>query len=494
MNSARARLVHGLVSGVVHEAFIVVVSFGAMLMLVRLLTPRDYGEAAAVFGVLALLRAFNGALFVEHALQHESEVEPDWDTYVAVGGFVQLAQFAVANGIAVVAGIFSATTSLSALLHIASLGLLLEWPAQVASVKLRRELRFTRLRLITALAVITNLSTAILLAWAGYGATALIVAGNVATAAPMAISFLLVDGWRPRERWLFIPPQTQLRPIVAFGRAQIAAGLLQSIRSGAESIVLTKAFGLTVFGLVNRATALFQSTIGRLTQVFLDTAYPLLPMQRTDRERYRARAGRFVEAALVLAIPGAAFIVVNGAQLSRVLYGQSWSEADPFLAPAAVALSASTLASAASYVLMGSDAVRKAMIAESFVAVGGLIALVATGFSTTPASYVWALAAAQVCAAVAAFMLAAPLLEKQWQRRGLWPALAAAAVGSAGVAATREWLPDGLAGLMASAMVYGALAGVVLALTARSVIAEVLHVRNALLRRVGLMTPSQAQA
>jgi O-antigen/teichoic acid export membrane protein len=494
MSSTRTRLVQGLVTGVMHEAFIVIVSFGAMLVLVRLLTPRDYGEAAAVFGVLALLRAFNGALFVEHALQHDKDDEPDWDNYVAIGGLVQVAQFAVANGIALVAAIFATTSSLSTLLHIASVGLLLEWPAQVASVKLRRELRFARLRLITAFAVITNLSTAIVLAWLGYGAIALIVGGNVATAAPMAIGFLFVERWRPRERWLFLPPRPALQPILTFGRAQIAAGLLQSIRSAAESVVLTNAFGLTIFGLVNRAIALFQSTVGRLTLVFLDTAYPLLPMQRADHDRYRARAGRFIEAALVLAIPGAAFIAVNGAQLSRVLYGGAWAEADPYLAPAAIALSASTLASAASYVLLGFNSVRHAVVAESFVAVAGLAALVVTALTSTPATYVWALALAQVLAAVAAFTLAAPLLEPEWQRRGLWPAAAASAVASAGVWATRQWMPEGLVGLSAAALVYSVLAGAVLAITARSVFTEVLHLRNSLLRRVGLMTPSQAQA
>ena len=466
----------GLVSGLLHEAFIVVVSFGAMLVLVRLLTPHDYGQAAAVSGMLALARAFSGAMFVEHALQHGKETEPDWDRYFAVVGLVQLALFAITNAIAFVLTATAAMTSVAPLLHIASLGLLLDWPAQVASVKLRRELRFERLKLISVAAVVVHLSSSIILASLGFGAMSLIIGANVLSAVPMGFMFLVVDRWRPRHQWLFVPRIDDCRAMLSFGMQQVAGSILQSIRSAAESVVLTKTFGVATFGLVNRALALYQSTIGRLSLLFLTTAYPVLPMESADAQRYARRASRFIEAALILGIPGAVFIVLEGAQVSRVLYGGKWTEANPLLAPAAISLAAATLTSAASSVLLGIGRVRQSVAIEALVPASGLLALLATAVTDAPINYLWTVAVLQVISAIVGFIAAAPLMERDWMVRGLWPAAAVSVAGIIAVLALQSTFAlEGALGLVLASITYAGAGVAVLALTAKTVVIEVLR-------------------
>jgi O-antigen/teichoic acid export membrane protein len=496
MTLIRERVVRGLLTGLVHEAAFVVISFGAMLVLVRLLTPADYGQAAVVGGVLALIRAFSGALFVEHAFQHGKDTEPDWSLYFSIVGFVQLTLFAVTNTIALAIRASDTMASAAPLLHVASIGLLLDWPAQVAVVKLRRELRFERLKLISGVALSVNLGSTIVLAWGGAGALALIIGGNVLSAAPMALSFLMLDRWRPRGRWIFVPARKQAEPVLVFARQQIGAGLLHSLRVAAESLVLTRAFGVATFGLLNRALALFQSTIGRVSVVFLDTAYPVLPLERNDRRRYAARASRFVEAALILCIPGAAFLVVEGASVSRVLYGATWIAADAYLAPAAVALASATLATAAGYVLTGLGEVRRAVTIEALVATGGLLALTATAVSSDPAQYMWVLAGTQVLVASVAFMMAAPVIDREWLRCGLLPAAAAAGAGVLGVGVVRGvgGLQNDIATLVICGAVYGAVVATVIAFTARSVVLEVMRTRKTVSWKPRLVTESEAKA
>jgi O-antigen/teichoic acid export membrane protein len=494
MTSVRERLVRGLISGLVHEAFSVVLSVGAMLVLVRLLTPADYGEAAAVAGVLALVRAFSGALFVEHALQHAKDTEPDWTTYFTIVGLVQLTLFAATNAIGLVCRASGVFADVALLLHLASVGLLLDWPAQVASVKLRRELRFQRLKLLSAMSLAANLTTAIALAWWGLGAVALIVSGNVVSAVPMAASLFLAERWRPRQ-WLSIPPREDARPIVQFARQQIAAGIVHAIRSAAESILLTRAFGVSTLGLINRALVLFQSTIGRLSLLFVDTAYPLLPMERNDPRRYAARAARFLEVALMLAIPGGAFLVVEGPGVSRLLYGQAWAQADTLLAPAAVALSATAVSMAASYVLMGAGFVRKAVAIEATIAVAGLVALAATLAGETPTFYLWTLAWLQLTVAAGALAMATPLVESAWRRRGLWPACASTAAGVMTVVLVREsWAWQNPAAIVGSGVLYVFAVSVALLLTAPALVLEVLRTPRAFRWKSRIRVESEAKA
>lgn len=495
MTSVRVRVVRGLVSGLLHEAVIVALSFGAMLVLVRLLTPADYGRAAAVTGVLALVRAFSGALFVEHALQHDKETEPDWTTYFSIAGLVQLSLFGVTNVGALLARTWDATSGMAPLLHIASIGLILDWPSQVATVKLRRELRFERLKLLSALALALNLTSTMVLAWLGLGAAAVVIGGNVLAAVPMTISFLFVERWRPRGRWLMFPRATDARPILEFARRQIGAGLVHALRSAAESMVLTRTFGVATFGLLNRALALFQSTVGRLAFVLLDTAYPMLPMERNNRSRYAYRAARYLEAALILSVPGAAFIAVEGAHVSRVLYGSAWVAADPYLAPAAIALAAATLATAAGYVVMGAGDVGKSVRLEALVAAGGIVALAAPLLGGSSIDYMWALAVTQVAASVIAFVVAAPLADREWSRRGLWPAVAATAVGTLSILTLRSSIaPSGAAGLVITALAYAAVVASVLALTARTVMLEVLQTQKVFAWKPDVIAEAGAKA
>ena len=480
MTSVRTALVRGLMSGLLYEALVVVLSFASMIVLVRLLAPEEYGRAAAAVGILALIGAFRGAMFVEHALQCTKDEEPDWNTYFAVVGGVQIALCGVTLMVSFACLAFPSFASLSPLLQVGAIGLLIDWPAQVASVKLRRDLRMDRLKIISSIAMVLRMSSAIILAWAGFGAMALVISANVLAAVPMAVSFLLVEQWRPHRGWLFIPSRTELSPLLQFGGEQIAASLVQSLRTAADSVVLTSAFGVGTYGLLNRAQALYQSTIGRLGLVFIDAAYPLLPMERADPKRYAHRASRFVEAAFILSIPGAAFIVVEGGNVSRLLYGSKWTAADPYLAPGAVAVAAAGLVWSASAVVMGIGKVRAAMMLEACASIAAIAALGMALLIDTATPYAWTLAIAQIGAAGLAFWIAQPYLEADWMRRGLWPACAAAAGASAVVFLLQAvWTLDGSLGLAVTTSCFGLVAALILTITARPLVLEVVRTQKA---------------
>jgi O-antigen/teichoic acid export membrane protein len=408
---------------------------------------------------------------------------------------VQLTLFAITNAAAVVLSATATMASIAPLLHIASLGLVLDWPAQVASVKLRRELRFERLKLISVAAVAVHLSSSIVLASLGFGAMALIIGANVLSAVPMSFMFLIVDRWRPRHRWLFVPHADDCKEMMSFGMQQIAGSILQSIRSAAESVVLTKTFGVASFGLVNRALALYQSTIGRLSLLFLTTAYPVLPMESADAQRYARRASRFIEAALILGIPGAVFIVLEGAQVSRVLYGGKWTEANPLLAPAAISLAAATLTSAASSVLLGIGRVRQSVVIEALVPASGLLALMATAVTDAPIHYLWTVAVLQVVSAIVGFIVAAPLMERDWMVRGLWPAAAVSVAGTIAVLALQSaFAVEGVVGLALASITYAGAAVAVLALTAKTVVMEVLRTQRTFGWKMPFVSQAQVKA
>ena len=103
-----------------------------------------------------------------------------------------------------------------------------------------------------------------------------------------------------------------------------------------EATVLPGLLGFTALGLLGRAQSLFGITIGRVNGILIETVYPLLPRYATDLQQYQRQAVAFVQIALLVAIPGALFLGTEGPTVSRLLYGQKWSTADPLLWPGAL--------------------------------------------------------------------------------------------------------------------------------------------------------------
>lgn len=471
----RERVVRGLAGGLLYEIASVVLSTVAMVVLVRLLTPADYGQAAAAAGIIAMIGAFRGAMFAEHAIQHAKDKEPDWDAYFALTGGVQIVLFGAALAAAVACRASESLAPLAPLLAAGAVGFLVDWPAQVVSVKLRRELRIDRLKLLSGLSLLVRLSSSVTLAWLGFGALALVIGNNVLSAVPVAAELMRRGGWHLGRGSLRIPPRAIRVPILHFGVQQIALGFVRSLRAGIEGLVVTHVLGASALGLINRAQALYQTTAGRVGMVMVESLYPLLPREQADARRYAERATRFVEVALVLLVPGAVFVALEGRMLSRLLYGPAWTPADSLLAPAALAVAGAALVSVTGRVLMGAGRMPAAVRVETASAAAAGASLILIWVTPSATSYLWLLAAVQIVSAAAALMAASRHLTPQWRTFGLWPALGASLVGAASLHVARPWMPSGgIGGVTASALLFGVPAAAVVVIAAKPLMREVL--------------------
>src|SRR5207253_9344528 len=70
--------------------------------------------------------------------------------------------------------------------------------------------------------------------------------------------------------------------------------------------------------------------------VVVETVYPLLPRSAGDREQFSRHATLFVRTMLLVSIPGAMFVGIEGPTLSRVLYGAKWIAADSLILPSTI--------------------------------------------------------------------------------------------------------------------------------------------------------------
>jgi O-antigen/teichoic acid export membrane protein len=425
----RLRLIAGLTWNVVYQVIEVVFSFGAMLLLVRIIPARDYGRAAAVVGLLAMVNTFNAHAFYEQALQLPEGETPNWSLHWTFGFYVQTAMSIVCHIVAGVCWLTPAYRPIAKLLHLAAFGVWFDAANTLGAAMLRRDLNFERLKVVAGCGMFVRLTTTVALGLAGGGAYAIVFGGNVVTSLPYAVDLFVLRGWRPDPGWWRRFDWRGYGDATRFGLQRITGGIVGGVRDGLEAAILPGALGFASIGLINRAQALYGTTIGRLGVVLADTVYPFLPREKHNKERYASYATTYLQVMLFIAIPGALFIGRHGPLLSRVLYGSKWAIADPLIWPGAAIGLGLTVFGIASEILLAAGLLRVCLILDTVAAVSVLPALFAAWTTRLALPYAWTLAGVQAALALVALGCASHLLQRGWWRTTAIPACVAALAG-----------------------------------------------------------------
>jgi PST family polysaccharide transporter len=429
---SRSKLIaHGIFWNSGFQVFLVAVNFVSMLVLVRIIAPAEYGRATAATGILAVLNCFNCSSFIAQAIQLGGKEEPDWQSHWRAGFYIQLALTLLCNAVAGLAWLFPAYRPFAPLLHLASLGLLVDTPNQISLTMMRRDMNFRRLRLTNAVAVLVTAIASIALGLKGAGAYALIIGSNVVHGLPFGCDLLFVRKWRPAPGWWRWPDWTGYRKSLRFGGQMSAVGLLTVARGMLESLVLPKAIGYEAIGLLNRAQVLFATTFGRVVGLILDVVYPLLPRSADDPVQFARHATLVAQAMLLFSIPGAVFVAFDGTAMSRLLYGAKWVAADPLIFPGTILAWSLATALVFGTILLTANRLKLSLILSIITAGLSLPALLVAAFGSGTLAYIWALAAGQCIAVLISGMLVSRLLETDWVRRAVVPPLVAAIFGGA---------------------------------------------------------------
>jgi O-antigen/teichoic acid export membrane protein len=417
----RRLVARGITWNTAYQFFEIGLTFGAMLILVRIIPPVEYGRFGAVLGFLALLNSFGFAGFVAHALQLPDGEEPDWSLHWSAGMYIQGFLTLACNVLAGACWFLPAYRPIAPLLHLASAGIFLDWPARLCTVMLRRELDFRRSKVLLGCSMAVQLGTTIIGGYLGGGAYAIVLGANVVPSLPLAVDLLFVRRWRPRQGWWRWPDWAAYRPALHFGYRQTGASLLWSARGALEVAVLARTVGYVPIGLWNRAQALSRSTLGRIGNVLVETGYPFLPRYAADRAQYARQATLFLQVFALAIMPGVLYVGLQGRALSRLLYGDRWVAADPLIWPAALSAFGLAMFGIGSAVVLASGRVHASFMLN-VLAAGLSMPMVAVAWvSYDLVAYAWVLAASQIAAAVVALASASSQLAHGWVRSALVP-------------------------------------------------------------------------
>jgi O-antigen/teichoic acid export membrane protein len=309
---------------------------GAIVVLARLLDPKD-------FGLVGMVTAFTGAMTffrdfgLSAAAVQRSDITADQHSTlfwinVLFGAVLALVTLAAAPAIAAFYGeprLIWVAAALGTAFLFNAVGI-------QHSALLQRQMRFTAMAVIGVVSLAVGTGIAIAGAAIGYGYWAL-VANSVTAPLVASVGFWLATGWVPG-----MPRRNAgIRSMMHFGGTLTLNGVIAYIAFNADKVMIGRFLGVDAIGLYGRGYQLISIPSDNLNSAVGEVAFSALSRLQNDAARLRSYFLKGFSFVLGLTLPITIACALFADDVVLVLLGPKWRAATEIvrlLAPTIAAL------------------------------------------------------------------------------------------------------------------------------------------------------------
>ena len=324
MKDLKEKTIRGGFARIIAQAANFAFRIGSIMIMARLLDPKDFGlvgMVTAFTGVLNLFRDFGlSTATVQREHVSDEELSTLFWINVLVGALLACCALVFSP---LVVKIYHEPRLLGVTM-VLSLGFLFNALGVQHSALLQRNLRFTALSVINVAALVASTLVAMALAKMGFGYWAL-VAQTVAYPLATTIAVWIAAAWAPgRPRY-----GEQIRSMMKFGGTLTLNGLVVYIGYNMDKVLLGRYWGAEDLGLYGRAYQLISIPTDNLNQSVGEVAFSALSRVQNDRPRLRNYFLKGYSLVLAMTIPITILCALFADDLILVLLGPKWNSAVP---------------------------------------------------------------------------------------------------------------------------------------------------------------------
>lgn len=295
---------------------------GSLMILARLLGPKDFGlvgMVTAFTGVLTLFRDFGlSSAAVQRSNISEEQVSTLFWINVAVGALMSLIAVALSPFIAD----FYHEPRLTNVTIALAASFLFNAAGVQHSALLQRQMRFTALAVVNTIALICGTAVGVSGALAGYGYWALV-------GMTVAIPLVSTSGFWLAARWVPGPPRRQvgIRSMMHFGGMLTLNGIVVYIATNLEKVLLGRFWGVDAVGLYGRAYQLINIPTDNLNAAAGEVGFAALSRLQDDKPRLKSYFLKGYSLVLALTVPITVTCALFSDDVVLVVLGEKWRAA-----------------------------------------------------------------------------------------------------------------------------------------------------------------------
>jgi O-antigen/teichoic acid export membrane protein len=324
MKDLRERTIRGGVAKVISQATNFVLRVGSVMILGRLLEPRDFGlvgMVTAIIGVLNLFRDFGlSTATVQRNTVTDGQISTLFWINMLVGAILGIASAAIAP---LVATFYHEPRLVWVTLVLAS-GFIFNAAGVQHGAILQRQMRFTSLAVIEIISLVASTAVGIGMALRGFGYWALVgmtIVGPIVSSAGV----WLVTAWIPARP----TKETEIWSLMRFGGTITLNGLVVYVAYNLEKVLLGRYWGAATVGIYGRAYQLISIPTENLNSAAGGVAFAALSRLQDDPIRLKNYFLKAYSLLLALTVPISVICGFFAKDLIFVLLGQKWAEAVP---------------------------------------------------------------------------------------------------------------------------------------------------------------------
>lgn len=334
MKDLKEKTIRGGFARLLAQIIYFVLRVGALMVLARLLGPKDFGlvgMVTAFTGVLNLFRDFGlSTATVQRADVTNEQVSTLFWINMLVGVALTLISLLAAPFVAR----FYHEPALLAVTAALALGFLFNAAGVQHSALLQREMRFTALSVINIVSQLVGTVLAIGMAVAGFRYWSLV-------AMTLSIPLTTTIGLWLTARWMPGMPRRQagVRSMLRFGSTVTLNGLVVYVAYNLDKVLLGRYWGAQALGIYGRAYQFINIPTDNLNSAIGEVAFSALSRVQHEPDRVRNYFLKGYSLVVTLTIPITVVCALFANDLVLVLLGPKWIEAIPLfrlLAPTIV--------------------------------------------------------------------------------------------------------------------------------------------------------------
>lgn len=318
-DSLKSKTVKGVVWSSIERFSTQGVQFLIMIIMARLLTPKDYGLIGMLAIFLAVAQSLIDSGFSQALIRKQNRTDVDNSTVFYFNIIVSCSLYLILFITAPFVADFYNQPELTSVMRVVCLGVILNSLAVVQRALLTVRIDFkTQAKASLSAAVISG-CIGIVLAYSGFGVWALVVQ-QLLNLSVNTLLLWIFSKWRP----IAVFSWDSFHELFAFGSKMLASGLLDTLYRNIYPIVIGKLFSASSLGHYTRAQQFSEFPSSNITGIIQRVTYPVLCGIQDDMERLTNVYRKFLKLSAFVIFPFMMGLSAVSKPFINISLGSQW--------------------------------------------------------------------------------------------------------------------------------------------------------------------------
>ena len=301
------------------------ISFVSNIVLARLLTPEDYGCIGMLMIFILVANTFIDGGFGSALIQKKEPTQEDYSTIFYWNLFLSIVLYVLLFFAAPLIACFYHLPLLSSVLRVQGLVLILNSLSIIQQNRLRKQLLFKKLSVVSIVSALLSLGITIYLAYVGWGVWAL-VAQQLLMSGFNAVLYWIVGKWKPS----FVFSKQSFKELFGFGGYILSSNLINTLCNNVQGLLIGKFFSSVIMGLYAQARKLEEVASTSFSSVVDQVSYPVLSTVQNDKQMLISVLRKLIMSLAYVCFPMMILLILIGDSLIVLLYSTKWIGCVPY--------------------------------------------------------------------------------------------------------------------------------------------------------------------